>query len=144
MRCTRQFRLWPAAGAVLGPAALAFMFGLGAATALTGVAAAPAAVSPALSPVLGIRGMPLFEMHAGGQGERSVLRLNKIDPGGRGAAAGLLVGDILLDADGQDVADVASLEQRLLALAPGATLVLRLRRGGQTQSITLTRPTAPP
>lgn len=101
------------------------------------------ATTPGVSLGLGIRGMPLFEARAAGLGERSVVLVTKVAAGGRAEAAGLQAGDILLDADGAELGDAADLEERVLALAPGASLRLRVRRGSQTLELTLTRAAAP-
>jgi hypothetical protein len=102
------------------------------------------ALAPALGLGLGIRGMPPAEARAAGLGERSAVLVTRVAPGGPAAAAGLQPGDILLDADGQDLGDAAQLEERVLALAPGASLLLRLRRGDMTLERVLTRPPAAP
>ena len=101
------------------------------------------APAPATGLGLGIRGMPPLEAGAAGLGERSAVLVTKVTAGGRAEAAGLQAGDVLLDADGKPLVDAADLEQRVLALAPGAALRLRLRRGNQTLELTLTG-VAPP
>ena len=104
---------------------------------------APAAVSaPRLG--LGIRGMPLAEVRAAGLGAASAVQVMTVKAGGPAAMAGLQPGDIVLASDGQPLGDAVDLEERMLALASGAGLSLRVRRGDQTLDLRLTLPSATP
>ena len=162
-----------AVGAAVGTAALAYIPVLGVIAVLGGVAAGAAAgqtmeagrqsirypelislpmncaVATAMLPAgaslgLGIRGLLPAQAHAAGAGERSAVLVTSVAVGGRAAAAGLRSGDILLAADGQALRDAADLEERVLALAPGAPLALRVWRDRQVLELVLTRAAAAP
>ena len=161
-------------GAALGTAALTFIPALGILIVLTGLAAgaatgqalesgqraiqypevitipmscpepgaAPAAIGLRLG--LGIRGLPLAEAREAGLGERRGVLVTAVAEGSAAAAAGLRVGDIILAAAGQDLGDASALEERVIVLAPGAPLVLRVWREGRVIELELTRAAAAP
>jgi S1-C subfamily serine protease len=162
-----------AVGVAVGTAALAYIPVLGVIAVLGGVAAGAAAgqtmeagrqsirypelismpmnctVAPAIPTAdsslgLGIRGLLPAQAQAAGAGERSAVLVMSVAAGGRAAAAGLRSGDILLAADGQALRDAADLEERVLALAPGTPLALRVWRDGQLLELVLRRAAAPP
>ena len=64
-------------------------------------------------------------------------------PGGSAARAGLRQGDVVLTVDGQPVVDVGALNYAIATHRPGDTLVLSVRRDGQTQTLRLRAETAP-
>lgn len=59
---------------------------------------------------------------------------------GPAAVAGLAIGDIIMAADGDDLASMSELIGRLLRMSPGATLPLRLETGQQVTVELGTRP----
>lgn len=163
-----------AIGTALGATALTFIPVLGALAVLTGAAAGaavgqaaeaqqralryPATISvsmncapgPALAQLpaprfgLGIRGASPDEARAAGLGERRAVWVTVVAPGSLAAAAGMQAGDLVVEADGAPLADAADLEERVLALAPGTSISLRLRRGDQDLVRVLARPPAVP
>ncbi len=62
-----------------------------------------------------------------------------IETGGPAESAGLLVGDVILAAQGQPLTEGDTLQRIVESLAPGAALALRIVRAGQTieQTVTL-------
>ncbi len=163
-----------AVGAVFGAAALSFIPVLGVIIVASGVATGAAAgqlveasaqairypdvitlpmncstptaqaLRPGATIGLGIRGLPLADAQALGLGKRSAVLVTWVTEGGAAASAGLRSGDIVLAADGRDLRDAAEREERVLTLAPGTPLSLRVWRDGQYLDMTLVRqPVAP-
>lgn len=94
---------------------------------------APADAVPA---GLTVRGLSRDEAAAAGVG--GAVRVMAVVPGGRAALAGLQAGDLVVAAGGAAIDDPAQLEALLRALPAGATLALRVRRGGADLEIALT------
>jgi hypothetical protein len=93
---------------------------------------------------LGIRGLPLAQAREAGLGERGGVLVTAVAEGSSAAAAGLRSGDIILSAAGQELGDASDMEQRVIVLAPGAPLTLRVWRDGRVLELVLTRPPAGP
>ena len=91
-----------------------------------------------------VRGLPQAEARALGLGERGAVLVTNVAEGGRAHAAGLRGGDVVLAIDGREISDATDLEVRVLSLAPGSSLILHLRREGQSLELTLTLPNAAP
>lgn len=154
-----------AVGVTFGAAALAFIPVLGAIILVSGVAAGAAAgqavesrgralAYPELisipmtctvnaatangAPIgLEIRGLSKAQAREAGLGERSVVLVTGVAGSSRAGAAGLRNGDFILSAAGQELKDAAELEERLLALAPGTSMALRVWRDGQLLELVL-------
>jgi membrane-associated protease RseP (regulator of RpoE activity) len=163
-----------AVGAAFGATALAFIPVLGVITVLSGVAAgaatgqavesrqqsirypelisvpmvcpdtAAASLPAGAALGLGIRGLLPVQARDAGVGERGAVLVTSVAAGGRAEAAGLRSGDVILAADGYDLFDAADFEQRVLSLAPGTPLTLRVWRDGQVLDLVLTRAAAAP
>ncbi|MBX3606857.1 MAG: trypsin-like peptidase domain-containing protein [Piscinibacter sp.] len=69
--------------------------------------------------------------------QASAVRIATLEPGSPAERAGLRVGDLLLGADGRDIASVDALHQLLDADRIGREITLRLLRPGATQAIYL-------
>ncbi len=69
---------------------------------------------------------------------RQGLLVSGIDALGTGTAAGLFVGDILLEADGQPLADPGAMQSLLVESRIGTSLRLRVLRGGDVTDVTVT------
>lgn len=80
---------------------------------------------------LGISAQPVTLPAAGGQAGRNGLLVAGMADDSPATQAGLLLGDIIVGAGGQDVADVESLRDLLAAQPSGTRLSLQLSRGGQ-------------
>ena len=93
---------------------------------------------------LGIRGLPSAQAREAGLGERGGVLVTAVAEGSSAAAAGLRIGDIILAAAGQALADASDMEERVIVLAPGAPLTLRVWRDGEVIELVLTRPPAAP
>jgi S1-C subfamily serine protease len=72
--------------------------------------------------------------------EGQQLVISQVLPEGPSALAGLQVGDVLLAVDGAPVTTPPEAFQRLRG-APGSTVVLKVRRAGAEQSLSVTRAT---
>lgn len=72
-----------------------------------------------------------IELGASVRAEAGGLRVTRVEPDSPAARAGLVAGDLLLLAAGRVLRAPADLQEALWALAPGASLSLRLRRGPQ-------------
>lgn len=88
---------------------------------------------------LGIRGMTVAEAQANGLGERTAVMVTSVVAEGRAAASGLLAGDVILAANGQDLGDAADLEERVLAMPQDVPLTLRVWRDRRSFELVLTR-----
>lgn len=89
---------------------------------------------------LGIAGQPVRlgeRQRAGGAHDRGLL-VAAVTDGGPAEAAGILLGDVILELDGQPVTSVDRLLSLLTAATVGRAVVLRLLRGGTLQEITVT------
>jgi S1-C subfamily serine protease len=64
-----------------------------------------------------------------GSSEAAGVNVSAVEPGGPAAQAGVRPGDRLVELDGEPVADVPQLRERLRTLGPGATVRLKARRG---------------
>jgi hypothetical protein len=93
---------------------------------------------------LGIRGLPLAQAREAGLGERGGVLVTAVAQDSSAAAAGLRSGDIILSAGGQALGDPSDMEQRVIVLAPGAPLTLRVWRDGRVLELVLTRPPTGP
>jgi S1-C subfamily serine protease len=83
---------------------------------------------------LGIAAQPVRVVMDGAATEG--LLLSSVADGGPAAAAGLLVGDVIVSLDGRPVASIEALRD-LLADRVGAQLPLKVARGGQALTLTL-------
>jgi PDZ domain len=88
---------------------------------------------------LGIRGMTVAEAQAAGLGERTAVMVTSVVAEGRAAASGLLAGDVILAANGQDLGDAADLEERVLAMPQEVALALRVWRDRRTFDVMVAR-----
>jgi S1-C subfamily serine protease len=89
---------------------------------------------------LGIAGQPV-KLGAGQRGDGArdrALLVSAVTSGSPAEAAGVLVGDIVLDFDGHPVESPEDLLQLLSRDRIGRAVPLRLLRGGQTQTVTVT------
>jgi S1-C subfamily serine protease len=68
---------------------------------------------------------PVASVHGRG------LILLSVEAGGASEQAGLLVGDVILEAAGHPTADSEALQVELESRRPGDTLALRIVRGGE-------------
>lgn len=107
--------------------------------------ATAAAETPPYSPLgLGVRGLSRAQAREAGLGERGAVLATSVAVGGRAAAAGLRKGDIILTVGGQEMNDATDLEERVLALAPSASIALRVWRDAQVLELLLTPALAAP
>jgi putative serine protease PepD len=72
------------------------------------------------------------------------VRLSDVIDGDPGQAAGLQPGDVVLEADGQKVESPSDIQRAVDAHKPGEKLELRIDRGGDERSVTVTLGTRPP
>ena len=88
---------------------------------------------------LGIVGgtRPLGEALAERLGRRRGLEVVQLMEPSPAAAAGLRVGDVLLEFDGDPVEGVADLQRRLIGDAVGRRLDVRIERGGELRSVSI-------
>jgi putative serine protease PepD len=73
-------------------------------------------------------------------------QISQVQPGGPAAAAGLQAGDVVTAINGKQVSSTAQFIQDVDADAPGTTITLTVKRGGNTQQLQLklgTRPNTP-
>jgi S1-C subfamily serine protease len=88
---------------------------------------------------LGIRGLTAAEAQQIGVSGRTAVMVTTVVAQGRAQASGLRAGDVILAANGQDVADAADLEERVLDLPRELPLVLRVWRDGRSVDLVVTR-----
>jgi S1-C subfamily serine protease len=89
---------------------------------------------------LGLAGQPvgLPEGQRGADGRENALLVVGVTAGGPAAAAGLLVGDVLLEFDGHDVEAPEQLLDLLLGDRVGKTIALKVLRGGTVAEVKVT------
>lgn len=68
----------------------------------------------------------------------SEAKIVKVHDGSAAEEAGIRVGDIIVEFDGQDVADSNDLQRKVGRLAPGEVVELKIIRNGTTKSLTAT------
>lgn len=88
---------------------------------------------------LGIVGgtRPLGEALAERLGRRRGLEVVQLMEPSPAAAAGLRVGDVLVELDGDPIEGVADLQRRLIGEAVGRRLDMRIERGGELRSVSI-------
>ncbi len=103
------------------------------------VALAWVARLPAKPVFIGL-GVQPAELPAGPErdGQRTALLVAQVAPGGPAAAAGLLVGDLILSLDGQVLTATEQLLEALGGHGPGESVQLGLLRGGQPLALSVT------
>jgi hypothetical protein len=115
---------------------IASMKGAAPSAAATVAPAAGAASGSAGAPAQGRRvsfgTMPDFAFAGPG------VKVAEVTPGSPAEKAGVKEGDVLLKVDGQDVANLQGFSTILRGLTPGQTVKVRLRRGGQEQTLDVT------
>ncbi|HMQ33039.1 MAG TPA: trypsin-like peptidase domain-containing protein [Chloroflexaceae bacterium] len=103
------------------------------------VAAAWVARLPARPVFLGLGVQPAeLPAGAGASGQRTGLLVAQLAPGGPAAAAGVLVGDLLVALDGRPLADSEALLEALAERSPGDVVRLDLARGGRPATLAAT------
>jgi putative serine protease PepD len=65
-------------------------------------------------------------------------RVQEVTAGGPAEAAGLEAGDVIVEFDGQPVADATSLIVDIRSMQPGDEVSLSVQRGGSTEDLTIT------
>lgn len=73
-----------------------------------------------------------------GQNQDQGLMIVSIESGGPADAAGLMLGDVILAIDGEAVAQVEQLQERLTGERVGRAVPVRVVRGGELREITVT------
>jgi S1-C subfamily serine protease len=88
---------------------------------------------------LGIAGQPVVvpEHQRGDAGDKALLVVG-VTPGSPAAAAGLMVGDVLLALDGQPIASPEDLLDLLVGDRVGRTMALRVLRGLSVTEVAVT------
>jgi serine protease Do len=81
---------------------------------------------------------------AGTPWPKGAVLIDDVHPGGPGEDAGLLAGDLVVEADGRPVASRADLSSFLADRAPGAAVRLTVVRGGRSSSVTVRTEAVPP
>jgi len=93
-------------------------------------------------PYLGLRLQPLWLDAATrarwGRSARSMAAVAGVEPDSPADAAGVAPGDLLEAIDGVAFDDVEGLAAQVAQVVPGRVLELRLRRGGQPQTVPIT------
>jgi S1-C subfamily serine protease len=89
---------------------------------------------------LGLAGQPvsLPESQKSADGREQALLIVGVTAGSPAAAAGILVGDLLLEFDGHPVEAPEELLDLLLGDRVGRTVVLKVLRGGKSAELTIT------
>jgi S1-C subfamily serine protease len=89
---------------------------------------------------LGIVGgtRPLAEAVAARLGRARGLEIVQLLEPGPGASAGLRVGDIVVELDGVAIEGVGDLQRRLVGDAIGRSIEMRIERGGESRSVSVT------
>jgi S1-C subfamily serine protease len=89
---------------------------------------------------LGIAGQPvaLPESQRGGDGREHALLVVGVTAGSPAAAAGILVGDLLVDFDGHAIESPEDLLDLLVGDRVGRPVKLRVLRGGAPSEVTVT------
>jgi serine protease Do len=118
---------------ILGGLALAVPINTARAWASSG--AAPDAERPRLG--VGVRAVHLPGPARRVAGQRRGLLVASVDPAGPGGRSGVIVGDVLLGADGRRFDDGRALLEAVEGASgsPGSTLNLRLLRGGVVREV---------
>ncbi|HKG10732.1 MAG TPA: PDZ domain-containing protein, partial [Gaiellaceae bacterium] len=70
--------------------------------------------------------------------------LSAVLAGAPGQKAGLQTGDVLLEADGEKIESASDIQRAVDAHKPGDKLMLKVRRGGDERTVTVTLGTRPP
>jgi S1-C subfamily serine protease len=88
---------------------------------------------------LGVAGqsVELGERHRAGTGRERGLLVVGVSPDGPAERAGLLIGDILIEVEGQPISSPEDLLDLLTADRVGRTIAVRLLRGGAAQEVGL-------
>lgn len=92
--------------------------------------------APASSP-LGIQGQPVSDFWQNYHQLPKGIYVTEICPGSPISSQGVRPGDILVAFNGEEVADLQTLQQLLDAQAPGSSVLLTFYRDGQYTDITL-------
>lgn len=96
-------------------------------------------------PSLGVQAVTVSEAEAALRGLSAGARLVSVDPGGPAQAAGLNVGDVVIQVDDQKIDDAHPLAQVLLSrFRPGQRVTITFSRGSATQQVQLTLAEARP
>ena len=88
---------------------------------------------------LGLAGQPVrLPAKQAGDDRTHALLIVAVTPGSPADTAGLIVGDVLIDFDGQPIQSPVDLLERLQAASVGRVVSLRVLRGGAEQTLTVT------
>ena len=89
---------------------------------------------------LGLAGQPvaLPESQQGADGREQALLVVGVTPGSPASAAGVLIGDVLLEFDGHDIESPEELLDLLLGDRVGKPVPLKILRGGAVTTLTVT------
>lgn len=87
---------------------------------------------------IGVATQPVTLPEGAAGAQRTGLMVVTVQPGGPAEQAGLLMGDVLLTADGAPLRDAEELLMRLTPSSVGAQMQLRLLRAGQITEVALT------
>lgn len=82
--------------------------------------------------------LPDALVQSAANGQEQGLLVVSVEPGGPAEQAGLLLGDVLLAVDGEPVAQVEQLQERLTGERVGKAVPVRLLRGGEPREISVT------
>ena len=112
-------------------------FAAGSAAAQPGDASGDPSVPPWLRGRIGVYVQPLtpeLREHFGAPEDRGVL-VARVEAGRPAERAGLRVGDLLLEANDEPIANPGDLLRIVASVAEGATLELRVLRGGEERTV---------